>query len=439
MTSEPTRSDRCENCGRPLTAEERAFGVRLCPQCAEIRAEPPPPPPTEGAPPARANELGDFWGRFIAYFIDSFVVNGAALAAGFGIAFGSALIAAALGASDNDVETAATTVFVIVVAVIAIGYVWLGHAHGQTLGKRAMGLGVISKADGRRLGLRRGFVRLIVQSLGALPFYLGWLWSIWDGDKQAWHDKAAGSLVVRFPVYADKPKAGLLSSLAGQAATGVVLLLAIAVATGIVVGLVSDGPLTERDVQAAFDASDVVQEEIDSSLEFCTEAWVAASARNNVDTIERLGSLDDPDAAALDLEDLLRDFCAEPNIAVYCRGYAETISARVDDEVGLQSEIEVGCLQGLRTQIDTGLLAVGQCLVFDINDVYTEVDCAGGDYDALVVDVFDMPSEGAYPGEDEIVAYADENCPLEAETYYYPLPGSWALGNKQIVCLDETP
>ncbi|MEY4173609.1 MAG: hypothetical protein RI900_774, partial [Actinomycetota bacterium] len=27
-------------------------------------------------------------------------------------------------------------------------------------------------------------------------FYLGYLWMLWDGEKQTWHDKVVGSIVI---------------------------------------------------------------------------------------------------------------------------------------------------------------------------------------------------------------------------------------------------
>jgi uncharacterized RDD family membrane protein YckC len=43
----------------------------------------------------------------------------------------------------------------------------------------------------------------LVRGLGAafsiLVFFLGFLWIAWDRDKQGWHDKIAGTVVVRVP------------------------------------------------------------------------------------------------------------------------------------------------------------------------------------------------------------------------------------------------
>ena len=87
-------------------------------------------------------------------------------------------------------------------AVVAAGvaaFFWVGNSWGGTPGKRALGLGVINANTGEDLGLRRGLVRLLVAILGAAPAFLPWLLCIRDSAKQSWHDKVAGSVVVRAP------------------------------------------------------------------------------------------------------------------------------------------------------------------------------------------------------------------------------------------------
>jgi uncharacterized RDD family membrane protein YckC len=35
--------------------------------------------------------------------------------------------------------------------------------------------------------------------LSVMVLFLGFLWMIWDSNKQTWHDKIAGTVVVRQP------------------------------------------------------------------------------------------------------------------------------------------------------------------------------------------------------------------------------------------------
>jgi uncharacterized RDD family membrane protein YckC len=81
--------------------------------------------------------------------------------------------------------------------LISIGY--FTHFHGttgQTPGNAAVGIRVVDARDnlGRPIGYRRAFVRWAVSLLSALVVLLGFLWMLWDPNKQTWHDKAAGSL-----------------------------------------------------------------------------------------------------------------------------------------------------------------------------------------------------------------------------------------------------
>jgi uncharacterized RDD family membrane protein YckC len=48
---------------------------------------------------------------------------------------------------------------------------------------------------------QRGLVRELGRILSAIPFYLGYLWMLWDPEKQTWHDKLVRSVVVPVAAY----------------------------------------------------------------------------------------------------------------------------------------------------------------------------------------------------------------------------------------------
>jgi uncharacterized RDD family membrane protein YckC len=83
----------------------------------------------------------------------------------------------------------------IAVTLVVPGY-WMSGAGRGSPGKRALGIAVVG-TDGRPIGLRRGVERQFVLLVGSIPFYIGWLSALWSPSRQAWHDKAAHSLVVR--------------------------------------------------------------------------------------------------------------------------------------------------------------------------------------------------------------------------------------------------
>jgi uncharacterized RDD family membrane protein YckC len=79
---------------------------------------------------------------------------------------------------------------------------FVGSPAGQTLGMRALGIRVIDMNTGGPIGYGRGLVRSLVQLiLSGLIFGLGYLWMLWDREKQCWHDKAASTVVVPVSAY----------------------------------------------------------------------------------------------------------------------------------------------------------------------------------------------------------------------------------------------
>ena len=84
------------------------------------------------------------------------------------------------------------------IAFVPVGaYFIVGNGKGGTFGKRALGLRVRDAGRDEQIGVGRGLVRYLVWLVGLYSFWLGWLWMIWDKQKQTWHDKAANSIVVR--------------------------------------------------------------------------------------------------------------------------------------------------------------------------------------------------------------------------------------------------
>jgi uncharacterized RDD family membrane protein YckC len=124
--------------------------------------------------------------------------------ASFGQRVGAALI-------DGAIFWAVSIVLVGVIGDSATGLVWLagiayyivleGRPEGQTLGKKALGIRVVRKSNGAPLeyGLAAG--RYFARFVDVITLGLGLLWAAWDPLHQTFHDKIAGTLVVRAAVY----------------------------------------------------------------------------------------------------------------------------------------------------------------------------------------------------------------------------------------------
>jgi len=91
------------------------------------------------------------------------------------------------------------------IAVVVLGFLFvvviylraLGRT-GQTWGRRIVGNKVVRVDNGDVPGIGRALGReLFGWIISANILYLGYLWMIWDKDRQTWHDKVAGTIVVR--------------------------------------------------------------------------------------------------------------------------------------------------------------------------------------------------------------------------------------------------
>lgn len=135
-------------------------------------------------------ERATFWQRFLALLIDNIflsLVNGCL---GFAIGLGSVMIS-----NGPDPGWGPTVSWIIGAAIEAIYFIRAYSTSGQTLGKRALKIKVVS-VDGSPLYLSTGINRTVGYVFSSIPFSLGFLWSIWDKEKQAWHDQIAGTFVV---------------------------------------------------------------------------------------------------------------------------------------------------------------------------------------------------------------------------------------------------
>lgn len=139
---------------------------------------PPPEADRFGAPQTKgpSGPRAGFWMRFGAAFIDGLLIS---------------IVTVPFTFIDP-------AVYYVVNILVAVCYytVLEGGPTGQTVGKRALGIRVIDLARGGPIGYGRGFIRYIGRYASTIVFLLGYFWMLWDKEKQTWHDKLAGSVVV---------------------------------------------------------------------------------------------------------------------------------------------------------------------------------------------------------------------------------------------------
>ena len=84
--------------------------------------------------------------------------------------------------------------FLIALAYFAGFWTW----KGTTVGGTVLGLKVV-RLDGQPLAFIVALVRALAAGFSIIVLFLGFLWIAWDPEKQGWHDRIAGTVVVRLP------------------------------------------------------------------------------------------------------------------------------------------------------------------------------------------------------------------------------------------------
>ena len=98
--------------------------------------------------------------------------------------------------SDDGIDPAGFLLWgVPAVAAVLFLIAYLDGEKGGTPGKWLLRIQVTDANSNELIGWRRGLVRRLMFWPEAIPFYLGYLWPIWDSRNQAWHDKVARSVV----------------------------------------------------------------------------------------------------------------------------------------------------------------------------------------------------------------------------------------------------
>ena len=141
----------------------------------------PPPPQTSGATGLASGPRASFGQRLVAAIIDSIIVGIPAGILDYALKGAGAAIAIAVAVGD---------------------YGWLeGSPSGHSIGKRTMGIRVYDLRQGGQIGTGRAIGRYFARWLSTIPCFLGYFWMLWDKEKQCWHDKLVGSVVVPVTAY----------------------------------------------------------------------------------------------------------------------------------------------------------------------------------------------------------------------------------------------
>ena len=137
---------------------------------------------TTTMPVAATTEKAGWWTRFLAIVIDIIAL---------GIVT-SILTSILYQGADPTSNSGLSTLL----GVIYYVYFWSSYGKGQTLGSRALKIRVV-KTDGSYLDLVGAFLRYVGFVISCIALFIGVIWAAFDSQKQGWHDKIAGTYVVK--------------------------------------------------------------------------------------------------------------------------------------------------------------------------------------------------------------------------------------------------
>ncbi len=158
----------------------------------------PPPPPPQVQPPqppygypapgyAAQPRYGGFWIRVVAYIIDAILL---------GIVGGVLFVI--FRVNPNDPTSSGYTAVQLIQLVLSAAYfTGFWTAWGASPGQRIFGLRIVDANTGQPIAVGKAFVRWLGLIISFLVCLIGVIWVAFDGRKQGWMDKIAGTVVVR--------------------------------------------------------------------------------------------------------------------------------------------------------------------------------------------------------------------------------------------------
>ncbi|MDX1800280.1 MAG: RDD family protein [Marinobacter sp.] len=140
-------------------------------------------------PPEARLVYAGFWIRVWASIIDSVLVM-AIIWPLLSLIYGSDYFL-----SDQLVQGPWDFLLSWVFPAIAVVTFWIYRS--ATPGKLAIGARIVDARTGQRPSSRQLVIRYLAYYVSAIPLMLGFIWVAFDPRKQGWHDKLAGTVVVR--------------------------------------------------------------------------------------------------------------------------------------------------------------------------------------------------------------------------------------------------
>ena len=134
-------------------------------------------------------EYVGFWSRLGASIIDSIIIIVITLPTLYLIYGGDYFN------SEEFIQGFSDVIISYVFPLVATILFWIYKC--ATPGKIALSVKIVDAKTGNNPTVRQSTVRYLGYYVSLIPLGLGFLWIAWDAKKQGWHDKMAGTVVIR--------------------------------------------------------------------------------------------------------------------------------------------------------------------------------------------------------------------------------------------------
>lgn len=102
-------------------------------------------------------------------------------------------------AGGEPVEPSENVLYQAVLAIVIFGFfVGFWTRSGRTLGMQSWRLQLVTM-NGEKASFGAATIRFFAALLSWAPAGLGFLWSLWDKDRLAWHDRISKTHLVYYP------------------------------------------------------------------------------------------------------------------------------------------------------------------------------------------------------------------------------------------------
>ena len=102
-----------------------------------------------------------------------------------------------LGRSDGSLSALFYVFYLLQIALWGYNRWFQAGPTGQSWGKKALGIRLVSEETGQPIGAANSFLRDLAHLLDAIPCLVGYLWPLWDQKKQTFADKIVKTIVVK--------------------------------------------------------------------------------------------------------------------------------------------------------------------------------------------------------------------------------------------------